>query len=57
MKLEDRTLNGLDDSHGLTSTERFQVPMRGRHQVLMIMVDKGKFKIAILKDYMLEACG
>ena len=48
---------GLGDSHGLTSRERFQVPMRGWHQELMIMIDKGKFKIAILKDYMLEACG
>ena len=48
---------GLGDSHGLASRERFQVSMRGWHQVLMIMVDKGKFKITIPKDYMLEACG
>ena len=53
----------LGDSHGLASRERerereiSQVSMRGWHQVLMIMVDKGKFKITILKDYMLEACG
>ena len=63
MKLKDRTLNGqhmserLGDSHGLASRKRFQVSMRGRHQVLVIMVDKGKFKITILKDYILEACG
>ena len=48
---------GLGDSHGLASRERFQVSMRGWHQVLVIMVDKGKFKITIPKDYMLEACG
>ena len=48
---------GLGDSHGLASRKRFQVSMRGWHQVLMIMVDKGKFKITIPKDYMLEACG
>ena len=48
---------GLGDSHGLALRERFQVSMRGWHQVLMIMVDKGKFKITIPKDYMLEACG
>ena len=45
------------DSHGLASREIFQVSMRGWHQVLMIMVDKGKFNITIPKDYMLEACG
>ena len=48
---------GLGDSHGLASRERFQVSMRGWHQVLVIMVDKGKSKITIPKDYMLEACG
>ena len=48
---------GLGDSHGLASRERFQLSMRGWHQVLVIMVDKGKFKITITRDYMLEACG
>ena len=48
---------GLGDSHGIASRKRFQVSMRGWHQVLVIMVDKGKFKITIPKDYMLEACG
>jgi hypothetical protein len=46
---------GLGYSHGLASRERFQVSMRGWHQVFMIMADKGKFKITIPKDYMLEA--
>ena len=50
-------LCGLGDSHGLTSRERFQVSIRGWNQVLVIMVDKGKLKITIPKDYMLEACG
>ena len=48
---------GLGDSHGLASRKRFQVSMKGWHQVLEIMVDKGKFKITITRDYMLEACG